>query len=48
MTVSLPSPGEVNFANSDHLFGYAFGAVILFWALGVGVGQILSLIRRGS
>ncbi len=48
MTVQLPSPGEVNFANSNELFAYGFAAVLGFWAIGVCVGAILSLIRRGQ
>jgi hypothetical protein len=48
MTVQMAGPGETNFTGSNELFAYAFGAVLLFWALGQSVGAILSLIRRGS
>ena len=36
----------VNFANSEQLFQYSLIAVTLFWALGICVGAILSVIRN--
>lgn len=46
--VELPAPGSIEFSNSDELFAFGFGAVITFWALGLGVGAVLSVIRRGG
>ena len=46
--VAFPAPGEVHFANADELFAYGFAIVLTFWALGVTVGAILSLIRKGQ
>lgn len=46
--IEFPAPGEVHFANADQLFAYGFGIVLGFWALGVTIGAILSLIRKGQ
>jgi len=43
-----PAIGSISFENADLLFAYAFGAVLGFWAIGVAVGAILSLIRKGE
>lgn len=41
------SGGIVNFDNSGALFEFGLTVVIAFWAVGVVVGSILSVIRRG-
>lgn len=46
--VQLPAPGSVEFGNAPQLFAYGFTAVLTFWLVGVAVGQILSVIRRGD
>lgn len=38
--------GPLTFDNSEQLFAFAFGAVILFWATGLGIGAVLSLLRQ--
>ena len=45
--VQLPAPGEVSFGNSNTLFAYGFQWVLVFWGIGICVGAILSVIRRG-
>jgi hypothetical protein len=47
MTIEMAAPGDISFANSNELFAYGFGIVLGFWAIGVAIGAILSLIRRG-
>jgi hypothetical protein len=44
--MQLPTSGEPDFSNSDQLFAYGLTAVLTFWALGIAVGAILSLLRR--
>lgn len=44
--IGLPRP--VNFDNANQLFAYSLMVVVVFWAIGVTVGAILSLIRNGS
>jgi hypothetical protein len=39
--------GIVNFDNSSMLFEFGLVTVIAFWAVGIVVGSILSVIRRG-
>jgi hypothetical protein len=39
-------PAPPTFENSDTLFAYGFGAVLMFWAIGVGVGSVLSFLRN--
>ena len=45
--IEFPAPGSVSFANADQLFAYGFSAIIFFWLLGVSLGAILSVIKRG-
>lgn len=46
--LAQPAPGEVDFALSNELFAYGFSIVLVFWAVGVCVGAILSLIQKGE
>lgn len=44
----IDAPPPVSFDNANSLFAYSLALVVLFWAIGVAVGAILSLIRNGS
>lgn len=48
VVMEFPAPGAVHFQNADQLFAYGFTGVLTIWLLGIGVGLILSLIRRGQ
>jgi len=48
VVMQLAAPGDIQFGQSDHLFAYGFSAVLIFWALGIGVGAVLSVIRSRS
>lgn len=46
--VQQPDPGTVMLDHSEQLFAYAFIHVIVFWTLGICIGSILSLVRKGQ
>lgn len=48
VVMEFPAPGDVHFSNADQLFAYGLTIVLIFWTVGIGVGAILSLIRRGQ
>lgn len=43
----FPAPGQVEFGNADLLFSYGLSITIGIWAVGVAVGSILSVIKKG-
>lgn len=45
--VEYPAPGATHLDNANTLFAYGLSIVVIFWAIGVTVGAILSLIRNG-
>lgn len=47
IVMQLPAPGSVQFDNAQTLFAFGFSGVLIMWMVGVAVGQILSVIRRG-
>lgn len=47
VVMQLPAPGSINFDNADTLFAYGFVMVLIFWGVGVTVGAILSVIKKG-
>jgi len=44
--MEMAAPGSIQFANSNTLFAYALTAVVTCWLLGLGVGVILSVLRK--
>lgn len=47
VAVEIPSPGSVHYGNANQLFAYGFSFVITAWLLGIAVGIIMSLVRKG-
>lgn len=47
VVMQLPAPGSVEFDNADTLFAYGLSTTVAIWAIGVAVGSILSVIKKG-
>lgn len=47
VVMQLPAPGAINFDNADTLYAYGLTMVVSVWALGVTIGAILSVIKKG-
>ena len=47
VVMEFPAPGSIEFSNSAELFSYGFTAVVTLWLVGLAVGSILSVIRKG-
>lgn len=46
--MEMAAPGAISLDNADLLFAYGFGPVLGMFAIGVAIGSILSLIRKGE
>lgn len=47
VVMQLPAPGSVEFDNADLLFSFGLSVTLGIWAVGVAVGAILSVIKKG-
>ena len=44
--MELAAPGAVNFDNSNQLFAYTFGLILMCYLIGVGLGAIVNAVKR--
>jgi len=47
VVMQFPAPGSVSFENAGTLYAYGLTMTVGIWAVGVAIGAILSVIKKG-
>lgn len=48
VVMEFPAPGAVSYDQAAELFAFGFGGVVSIWLVGLAIGSVVRLVRRGS